>query len=96
MVDIGAAGRQSDGGVFSSSEFGKAIIENELPLPAPLELDGHNLPCVFVGDAAFPLRPNLMKPYPGRFLPAAKSIFNLRYVKFSFFKNNKFVRGIDR
>lgn len=78
MVDIGAAGRQSDGGVFASSDFGKQILDNELPLPDPLRLGDHHLPCVFVGDAAFPLRPNLMKPYPGRFLPAAKSIFNLR------------------
>lgn len=35
-----------------------------------------SFPYFFVGDNAFPLKKNLMRPYPGRSLPAAKQNFN--------------------
>lgn len=56
-------------------------MANTLPLPAPVPLSGQSsvpFPHYFVGDAAFPLRPNLMRPYPGSNLTRPKRIFNYR------------------
>ena len=71
LVDVGQLGRHSDGGVFSNSAFGAAFEREELSLPGPRPLPDSTLsmPYVFVGDEAFPLKPNLMRPYPGRNLP---------------------------
>ncbi|XP_071571334.1 uncharacterized protein [Temnothorax nylanderi] len=82
-VSIGSAGRESDGGIFQSLEFGRCIEAETLPLPPPKVLPGTNtcLPAVFVGDAAFPLLKNLMRPYPGANLSPEKTIFNYRLSK---------------
>ena len=79
LVDIGDYGRLSDGGVFSSSHLGHAINTESLNLPPPRQLIANKLfPYVFVGDAAFPLRSNLVKPYPGTNLPEEERIANYR------------------
>ena len=36
------------------------------------------IPYFFVGDAAFPLKTYMLRPYPGRNLPESKRIFNYR------------------
>ena len=55
MVDIGDAGRQSDGDVFASSHIGYAMNNGLLHLPQSAKIDKTNtiLPYVFVGDEAF-------------------------------------------
>ncbi|XP_037515171.1 uncharacterized protein LOC119391564 [Rhipicephalus sanguineus] len=65
-VYIGCYGRESDGGVFAKSNLGK-LVDNagNFPAPADLPFGGPELPYVFVADDAFPLKPNLMKPYAG-------------------------------
>lgn len=80
LVDIGAPGRQSDGGVFRNSEIGRKFYRKELNFPPdrPIEYAGENIPFYFVGDEAFSLSNNLMRPYPGRFLPQMRRIFNYR------------------
>ena len=67
LVDIGADGNQSDGGIFRNFVFGR--LENdllELPTPEPkFGTARPDLPFVFVADEAFPLLRNLMRPFPG-------------------------------
>lgn len=65
MVDVGTNGRISDGGVLSNTKFFEKLNNGEIGLPNPSApfLDAHILPYVFVGDDAFSLRSDLMKPY---------------------------------
>ncbi|XP_031351048.1 uncharacterized protein LOC116176561 [Photinus pyralis] len=62
---IGSYGSQSDGGIMNASLFGKDLLNCTLDLPDDSPLPGSNVPVPFylVGDEAFPLRPNLMRPY---------------------------------
>lgn len=79
-VDVGAYGGNSDGSVFANSAFGLKLLTNQLNLPAdkPLPNSATVVPHFIVGDAAFPLKDNLMRPYPGKNLPPAKDRFNYR------------------
>lgn len=67
LVDVGAPGRISDGGVFKESPIGQRLQHGKLNLPRAAQLPGSQLVCphVFVGDAAFQLRPDFMRPLPG-------------------------------
>ncbi|XP_037577053.2 uncharacterized protein LOC119459316 [Dermacentor silvarum] len=80
VVDIGAYGKQSDGGVLQQSQFGQRLEQGQLQLPRSLALPNtmQQAPCVFVGDEAFQLRPDFLRPYPGRELEDKKRIFNYR------------------
>lgn len=80
MVDIGAAGSESDGGVFSHCALAHMLERNSLHLPqmATLPMSDVSAPYVIVADAAFPLKTYLLKPYPQRKLDAKKEIFNYR------------------
>ncbi|KAL7403140.1 hypothetical protein ABVT39_025192 [Epinephelus coioides] len=73
VIDVGGQGRTSDGGILANSAFGQSLCSGTLQLPADLPLPGADhrgpQPHVFVGDEAFPLRKNLMRPLPGRMLP---------------------------
>ena len=64
LIDIAEAGRQSDGGVFSNSNLGYAIVNDLLDFPEPENVNDSDfkLPFVFVADDAFPMRTNLVKP----------------------------------
>ncbi|XP_018399373.1 PREDICTED: uncharacterized protein LOC108777074 [Cyphomyrmex costatus] len=81
LVDIGAYGSESDGGIFSRSEIGQGIKHNTLHLP-PVHafLPGTNMKTAyyFVGDNAFELSRHLMKPYPQKNLIREKKIYNYR------------------
>ncbi|XP_018400729.1 PREDICTED: uncharacterized protein LOC108778129 [Cyphomyrmex costatus] len=81
LLDIGAPGRRSDGGVFYASEIGQRLQNGTLtiPPPRPVELGGQDLPFVLVGDEAFPLTRYMMMPYSrsGK-LNRRKNIFNYR------------------
>ncbi|CAK1597687.1 unnamed protein product [Parnassius mnemosyne] len=67
FCDVGNKGRISDGGVFRDSVLFEKLQTNSLhlPQPKPLSDDDVNVPYVFVADNAFPLHPNIMKPFPG-------------------------------
>ena len=77
-VDIGAYGRQSNGSAFKNSLFGKLLLGQQLPLPPPVPLSetlATPTPFVLVGDEAFPLSSNLMRPYLGQTERHTKFIF---------------------
>lgn len=81
LIDIGACSSNSDGGVFSRSELGKALYNNNLSFSlCEFNLPGSNIktPCFFVGDEAFKLTTNMMRPYSGRNLDTKRRIFNYR------------------
>ena len=68
LVNIGEAGHYSDGGTLSNSSFGQALDNELLSIPQPsllLNTTGPPLSYVIVGDKAFPLKCNMMRPYPG-------------------------------
>lgn len=79
-IDVGALGRVSDGGVFGRTPFFKSLTDGNLDLPAPDTLPGRNkpIPYLLVGDDAFALSNNLMKPYSKKNLTGLERIFNYR------------------
>lgn len=79
-VDVGAYGKNSDGGIFANSTLGKALQQGTLSVPqqAALPNTATEAPYVIVGDEAFPLKTYLMRPYPGQNLDGLKRIFNYR------------------
>ncbi|KAB0803820.1 hypothetical protein PPYR_00790 [Photinus pyralis] len=81
LVDVGAQGRQSDGGIFKNSAFGKQFYNREmnLPMPQPIYTGGPTLPFVIVADEAFQLTDFLLRPYPGRSLSGDSAIYNYRH-----------------
>ena len=54
--------------VFQKSQFGSMFMKDELNVPGPKPLPRArflgNMPHVIVADEAFPLCPNIMRPYP--------------------------------
>lgn len=89
-VDIGSYGAQSDGGILKNSIFGKKIMNGQLNIPKGKLLPHTNesVPLYFIGDEAFPLLINLLRPYSKRRntrMPEEELIFNYRYIFLSFY-----------
>ena len=86
FIDVGNYGSNADGTVFSKSEFGQLFLSHKLDTPGPKAIPNApqfgNLPHVIVADEAFPLKPNIMRPYPrsknARRLSHPKQIYNYR------------------
>jgi hypothetical protein len=80
MVDVGINGRVSDGGVLECTDFGKALSNKRLGLPQPAILPNSDkkLPFVFVGDEAFALTENFMKPFSQTGLTPDEAVLNYR------------------
>lgn len=76
----GTQGRVSDAGVFAHSDLREAMDTGTLNFPPADTLPGTDavMPYVLVGDEAYPLRPDLMKPYPFRNLNTNQRIYNYR------------------
>lgn len=80
MCDFGVNGRISDGGVIAYTDFYKKLKNGSLRLPQPSTPQNSQteLPFVFVGDEAFALRTDFLKPYSLKDLNHDKKIFNYR------------------
>ncbi|KAM4026934.1 uncharacterized protein ACNLHF_008145 [Anomaloglossus baeobatrachus] len=79
-IDVGAYGSTGDSRVLRTSQIGLQVLQDCVTLPAPQPLPGSTdpLPFVMVSDEAFPLLPNLLRPYPRRGLDTRRRIFNYR------------------
>lgn len=81
-VDIGSYGKNSDGGIFATSKLGKALENGTLDIPEDKALPGTDIlaPYVIIGDSAFPLKRNIMRPYPEphTIVNMEKRVFNYR------------------
>jgi len=80
-IDVGQAGRNSDGGVFRACRLGRWLDINGLDIPTGITTKVvykcfHNS---IVADEAFPLKLYLMRLYPRRVLDNKKRIFNYRF-----------------
>ncbi|KAH7977351.1 hypothetical protein HPB49_000831 [Dermacentor silvarum] len=80
LIDVGAPGRLSDGGIFKDSPIGKRLEKGELGFPraAQLPASSKSSPHVFIGDEAFQLRPDFMRPLPGSRTEPKDIVFNYR------------------
>uniref|UniRef100_A0A8C5PZ95 DDE Tnp4 domain-containing protein n=1 Tax=Leptobrachium leishanense TaxID=445787 RepID=A0A8C5PZ95_9ANUR len=79
-VDIGSYGKDSDSTVFHNSTLWTKIQSRSLSIPKPQKLPGTDIavPFAFVGDEAFGLSSNLLRPYSGTQLSEKKRVFNYR------------------
>lgn len=82
MVDIGGAGAHHDCAIFKASSLGRSLLNGTLDIPEAKKLPKSNIkmPHFLVGDAAFPLHENILRPYPGISLNEHHTIFNYRSV----------------
>lgn len=80
LCDFGTNGRVSDGGVIENTNFYNKLKNNTLNIPSLCEFQGskNNLPYVFIGDEAFSLKPNFLKPYNQKELNYERKVFNYR------------------
>ncbi|XP_053667837.1 putative nuclease HARBI1 [Anopheles marshallii] len=80
-VDVGCKGRISDGGVLKNSELYNLLEREELNIPNADKLrlnDTVNIPYMFLGHKAFPLKKYCLRPYSTRDLrsDSPEGIFN--------------------
>ena len=77
--EVGAPGSTGDSTIWNNSEFRRRLESGNLNQPeSVVSADGVTIPSLVVGDAAFALTPQLMKPFPERGLDDDKRIFNYR------------------
>ena len=76
--DLGAAGSQSDGGVFKNGSLGQICKSQSFPTKSKLGQRITEVPFFLLGDEAFALDKNLMKPYPHRSALGDEKVFNYR------------------
>ncbi|XP_023216064.1 protein ANTAGONIST OF LIKE HETEROCHROMATIN PROTEIN 1-like [Centruroides sculpturatus] len=80
-IDYGHYGSESDGGIFRKVQFGQMMETCRLNLPNDDYLPNSEImfPFYFIGDEAFPLKRNLMRPYPRRSaISRSQRVYNYR------------------
>ncbi|XP_046975340.1 protein ANTAGONIST OF LIKE HETEROCHROMATIN PROTEIN 1-like [Vanessa cardui] len=78
--EVGTNGRISDGGAIKNTEFYQKLCAHELLIPQPQKCKNsmNDLPFVFIGDEAFALRPDFIKPFNISTLSHERKIYNYR------------------
>ena len=81
LVDVGQYGSNNNSGVLAQLKISSTFENNTLNLSESEVLPGTNLdiPYFLVGDEIFPLKPWLLRPYPGRLLQLLEMIYNYRH-----------------
>ncbi|XP_014666808.1 PREDICTED: uncharacterized protein LOC106808559 [Priapulus caudatus] len=79
-VDVGCNGKVSDGGVFRACTLDQSMRDRTANIPDPTPYPGDDTPMAYtiVADDAFPLRDDIMKPYPYRSMELDKRVYNYR------------------
>lgn len=80
-IDVGSFGKDSDSTIFGRTNFYRKLENDELNIPRGQPLPGTtggNMPYTFIGDEAFSLSPDVMRPFSGKVLSDKKRIFNYR------------------
>ena len=82
MVDVGAYGSNNDSGVLNHTTFFKCLRKKNLDVPPskqlPNDTEETHVLHVLLGDEAFPLRCDLMRPFARNVLTNKRHIFNYR------------------
>ena len=82
LFDLGSYGSNNDSGVLSNSSLGEMFEDGKMKLPSPENLDGCKfkpLPYFMLGDEIFPLKPWLIRPYPGLNMSEEQRVYNYRH-----------------
>lgn len=82
LVDVGAYGGNSDGGIFNESLIGENLKKENLNLPkGTFNLPGshYRTPVFLLADDAFAISTRIMKPYTGNNLNEQQKICNYRF-----------------
>jgi hypothetical protein len=79
-IDVGAHGKQSDGGILRHSSLYQLLSGNNFNMTNAKKLppSGVELPFVILGDEAYLLLSYLMRPYTRRQLNESRRLFNYR------------------
>lgn len=82
IIDVGSYGKEGDSGIFNKTAIGQQIVQGLFSFPEDKALPGTDIitPHVIVGDEAFRLHKNIMKPYSKGSIQGdrSKTIFNYR------------------
>ncbi|XP_063634897.1 putative nuclease HARBI1, partial [Cydia splendana] len=69
-IEVGAYGGSTDSNVFKNTSFNRQLESGQIELPQPERLpndiNGKPMPYVLIGDEAFALSENVLRPYPSR------------------------------
>jgi hypothetical protein len=77
--NFGTNGHVSEGGVLEYTDFCDKLQNELLKIPESSDVKRRKLPYVFVGDKAFSLRKDFLKPYTVKQLTRGRKIFNYRF-----------------
>lgn len=81
-IDVGSYGANSDSNVLKNSSIGRRLKADQLNIPKaqslPNDENGKPMPFVLVGDEAFALSQQVLRPYPRRNLTMKQRVYNYR------------------